>query len=251
MAASVWMNRWNCLGSGDIPAGGADDARRHRGLQPKRRADGHRPVAHVHAVRVADGDRLQVVAVVDLHHRHVGFHVVSDYLGRVLVLGSSELHLDMVGLVDNVIVGEDVAVSVDDKARAATLAAVLAPWAIVGRLREEAAEHVGDALFVRVVLRTGMLGRVVGGNKHHRWLQLLRQPGEFVLRLSGWAAVSAAWRPGATVCVPEALTAVLINVPITIPIESVSTSRLMDRSLSLRSYAHKLMVLFLPGKLAS
>ena len=53
MAASVWMKRWNCVA--DVGAiHGADDAGGDGFLEPERRADGDRPIAHLHAVGVGD-----------------------------------------------------------------------------------------------------------------------------------------------------------------------------------------------------
>ena len=43
----------------DVAAERAHDPRRHRSFQTKRRADRHRPIAHLHGVRIADGHRNQ------------------------------------------------------------------------------------------------------------------------------------------------------------------------------------------------
>ena len=126
MAASVWMKRWNCFA--DIGAiHGADDSGGDRFLEPERRADGHRPVAHLHALGIGDGDGLQGMVRVDFQDGDVGFAVEADQLGAIFGIVAVELHLDVVDGIaflgrDHVLVGDDVAVLIDDEPGAGLLA---------------------------------------------------------------------------------------------------------------------------------
>ena len=55
---------------------------------------------------------------VDLQQRQVGGRVGADHLGVVGGLGVAELHLDLLGAGDDVVVGQDVPVGVDQEPRA-------------------------------------------------------------------------------------------------------------------------------------
>ena len=74
------------------------------------------------------------VVPLDLEHRHVGLGIGADHLGLVglAVVGR---HLDLVGAVDDVIVGHDIAVGGDDEARALGL----------GEAARTLATHAGQA----------------------------------------------------------------------------------------------------------
>ena len=110
MAASVWMKSsygpWPMM-----PALGADDAGGHRVLEAERVADRHHPLADAQRVGVAERDGGQVLGVaLDLDQREVGLRVAADDLGLVL-LAVRQLHDDLVGVLDDVVVGEDEAVA--------------------------------------------------------------------------------------------------------------------------------------------
>jgi hypothetical protein len=127
MAASVWMKCWNwplapwldgaVLGGDDA---GGDGLRQREGA-----ADGLHPVAHLRRVGVAQLDGRQRRAGVDLDHRQIGGLVDADHARRTAqILGvgiGGELDVDLVGLLDHVIVGDDVALGIDDEARAERL----------------------------------------------------------------------------------------------------------------------------------
>ena len=97
-----------------IPAG--DGA-----LQAVGAADGQDPVSPPHAVRVAQPGDFQRLAGIDLDHRQVGEAVAADDLGGKF-LARDQFHPNLIGAVDDVIVGEDVPLGVDHESRAQSLA---------------------------------------------------------------------------------------------------------------------------------
>src|SRR5215472_13816317 len=122
-------------------------------------ADGFDVVAHLRHVAVAQLDGGQGGIGVDLDDGEVGGLVDADDARRAAeVLGvgvGGELDVDLVGLVDDVVVGDDVALGVDDETGAEGLAdLVIAVIALVGDLAaEEAVEEVLEAgVLVLIVL---------------------------------------------------------------------------------------------------
>jgi hypothetical protein len=75
----------------------------------ERRADGDGPIAHLHGVGIADLGGHQVLLAFHADHGQVGGRIHTHHLGVVLHRIAGELHLDAVGLVDHVVVGQDVA----------------------------------------------------------------------------------------------------------------------------------------------
>ena len=150
MAASVWMKCWNWpLAPGSMvrflaemmPAVTVCDSA--KGL----------PMASTQSptcgrVGVAQLHGRQRSAGVDLDHCQIGGLVDADHARRtalVLVVGiGRELDVDLVGLLDHVIVGDDVALGIDDEARAERLAhlAVVAAFLVGHLAAEEAVEEV-------------------------------------------------------------------------------------------------------------
>ena len=101
------------------PPRGADRPRRVR-VQPlghlRRRHDRAHPVAHLQPVRVAEGDRGEPPGV-DLQQGEVGARVRADAEGGELATVGKP-HADPRGPGHEVVVRQDVAVAVDDEARA-------------------------------------------------------------------------------------------------------------------------------------
>ncbi len=96
-----------------IAALGADDPRCHRVLQPERLADGHHPFAHLELVRITNGDLRQVFRF-DLQQRDIGTLVDADHLGLEFPLvGQLDVHL--VGTVDDMRIGDEIAIARDDE----------------------------------------------------------------------------------------------------------------------------------------
>src|SRR5262249_23994308 len=105
----------------DVPADGADDADGDRVLEAERVADGDDPLADTEGVRITQLHRGQVFGIaLDLDQRDVGLRVASRDL-RLELLPVGQLHQDLVGVLDDVVVGEDVAAGVDDEAGAEAL----------------------------------------------------------------------------------------------------------------------------------
>ncbi len=160
MAASVWMKCWNwplAPGSNGAVLGG-DDAGGDGLRERKGAADGFNPVAHLRLVGVAELHGRQSRAGVDLDHGEVGGLVDADDARRaaeVLRVGiGGELDVDLVGLLDDVIVGDDVALGVDDEAGAERLAdlAVVAAILIGHLAAEESVEEVLEVILTLLVI---------------------------------------------------------------------------------------------------
>ena len=89
----------------DVAAIGRDDAGGGRAAQAEGVADGDDPVADARLGRVFEV-HVGEARTLDLDHRKVGGLVAADHLGRQLAL-VGEHHLDVVGVLDDVVVGDD------------------------------------------------------------------------------------------------------------------------------------------------
>ena len=140
-----------------VAAERADDARGHRLADAERIADREHDVADLEVVDVAERDHRQLVEV-DLQHRDVGIGVGADRAGA-RAAAVAERDLDVVGAVDDVVVGEQVALGRDDHARAE------ADLALLRHLARTVAEEEAERRIV------GARPRRVGparGDAHHR-----------------------------------------------------------------------------------
>jgi hypothetical protein len=101
----------------DVAVLGRDDAGRHRAAEAERVADGHHRLADADLVGIGEVDRLQGPRRLDAQHRHVDLAVAADQLGGQpgAVIEDDG---DLVGAVDDVVVGDDDAGGIDHKARA-------------------------------------------------------------------------------------------------------------------------------------
>src|SRR4051794_10495880 len=110
------------------------DARRERALEAERVADRDRRVADLHALRLAERERVELarLGVADLQDREVGGLVAAENL-RLDDVAIGELDRHLRRARDDVRVREDRARSVDDEARAGRLAALLLGEAEVER----------------------------------------------------------------------------------------------------------------------
>ena len=104
--------------------------------KPNGIADREHDVADLHVVERAERDRGQVLAV-GLEHREVGLGIGAAHVA-VQPAAVGEHELDVVGALDDVIVGEHVAFAADDHARAE---ARRAARFVVLQAREEAAQE--------------------------------------------------------------------------------------------------------------
>ena len=116
IGASVWMNDSYSLMPTAVPLEGGDDAGRDALAQAERGADGHDQLADLQLAAVALGER-RIARVVDLDHGDVGLLVGADHL-RLGLDAVPERDGDLVGVFDDVVVGQDVAVVVVHEARA-------------------------------------------------------------------------------------------------------------------------------------
>ena len=98
-----------------IATDGGDDARGHRIGQAERIADGHHPVAHPKLAVVAEFDGGKRLVAFHLDERHIGGGVSADQLGIELA-AIRQLHGNLGTVIDDVVVGDDVARLVDDEA---------------------------------------------------------------------------------------------------------------------------------------
>src|SRR5690606_20063165 len=122
----------------------AHDAGRHGALETERRPDRDHPFADLQAVRIADAHRRQPGRV-DLQQRDVGLAVGAYHLRLELAL-VVQLDRDLFGRLDDVRIGEHVAVGADDEARAEGLRFELARPRY---LRHEAAEELVERIVFR------------------------------------------------------------------------------------------------------
>ena len=101
----------------ELPADEADDADRDRVLVAERVADRAHPLAHPQRRRIADRRDRQARLAVDLDQRDVGVGIGADD-ARAQRPAVRQLDDDPLGALDDMVVGEDAAVGVDDEAAA-------------------------------------------------------------------------------------------------------------------------------------
>ena len=95
---------------------GAKDARGHAAVESEWVADGQHPIPHFELVTVTPFDADEIVGI-DLEQGEIGEPVDADQAGVVNHASVTEFDVNGLGCVDNVIVGEDVALGVDDDTR--------------------------------------------------------------------------------------------------------------------------------------
>ena len=112
----VGLDEVDVRAGGDVAGHGRDDAAGDGAAEAEGVADGDHVLADAHRVAVAE-HQLGQAGGVDLEQREVGLRVGADDLGvELAVVGEADLHL--FGVVDHVVVGDDVAVVLQDEARA-------------------------------------------------------------------------------------------------------------------------------------
>src|SRR5208282_3582370 len=110
--------------AGDEASLGADDSGRHRMIEAERIADRHHPLADLQVTRVAKRRDGKIVLHVDLQQRDVALLVMPDNL-RGVVVAVLQSYRDGPRTLDDVLVGQDVAVPGDDEAGAERLGMLL------------------------------------------------------------------------------------------------------------------------------
>ena len=101
----------------DVAAARRDDARRHRAAEAERIADRDHPVADANLGIIGEIDVGELAAAIDLEDREIGLGVGADQLGIELlaVIGDDGEGL---AAVDDVVVGDEIAVLGDEEAGA-------------------------------------------------------------------------------------------------------------------------------------
>ncbi len=135
---------------------GRDDSGGDRVVESERRTDRQHPFTHTQAIRIADRHERQMIGL-DLDQRHVGTAIGADQLAAQFAL-VGQRDVDFIGLVDDMMIGEDVAVGGNDETRTDAARHLLArfgtrrAWAgfVPGRTRRKEApeEFVERIVFV-------------------------------------------------------------------------------------------------------
>jgi hypothetical protein len=146
----------------EVPVHGRDDPGAHAVAEPHRVADGDDRLADHQVAAVAQGQGLERPVALDLQHRQVGLRVAADQV-RVELPPVGQLHLDLAGTVDNVVIGDEVAVLVDEEAAAQR----------VGRHAHDVAQLRPVPEQVEAAGQLPACDELRGGDVHHRRLRLL------------------------------------------------------------------------------
>ncbi len=152
-----------------------NDAGRHRIGKTERIADGDNPIAHAQLAIVAKFDCGKRLVAFHLDQRHIGCGIGANQL-RIELTAIGQFHGDLRGMIDDMIVGDDVARLVDDEARAdangflrcRVLAAIVA---------EELAERFGYVVG-KLAHRRGRFGLGFDGDADDGGAHALHQIGE-------------------------------------------------------------------------
>jgi len=163
---------------------GADDSGGDGGVQAEGAAEGEHPVADLYAVRISELGDGKIAVGVDLDHREIGVLVKADYVAIVFGGIAVEDDLNFGGLVDDVIVGEDETLFVDDHAGAE---AAFGVGAFIGRLEktiEEIFEGIAEAAF-RFLAAFRLFHDLSGGNINDRGADLFRNGGKGIRKDHG------------------------------------------------------------------
>ena len=183
----------------DVAVAGRDNARRHRAAQPERIADRHHPLADTHLFAVAEFYRLQRLVRLHAQHGDIDLGVLADDFGlQLLAIGEDDR--DVVGVADDMIVGDHNAGGIDHEARtqrgrAALLGlltrsgalAVFATPALPLTTPEEFLEKIVERCARRQVRRDDALvvHRLRDGNIDHRRAHIFCEIGEGFGRTAG------------------------------------------------------------------
>ena len=95
----------------------ADYARGNRSLQAERAAECQHPIAHLHAIRIPEPRDWQGAIWLDLDDREIGQLIRADHFRGVVPRVLIQRNFDLRGLIDDVVVRHDVALSINDHAR--------------------------------------------------------------------------------------------------------------------------------------
>ncbi len=164
----------------DVAVAGGDDARGHGLAEAERIADRHHAVADPRLVAVAELDGLQRLVALDLQHRDVDLGILADHLGLELA-AVVEDDDDVVGVADDVVVGDNDAAGVDDEAGAERLRLLRARARRDAVVLEELLEHLVERRALGKVRHRAaalLLDRLGGRDVDHRVGDLVDEIGE-------------------------------------------------------------------------
>ncbi len=158
----------------DVAVARGDNPRRHRAAETEGIADGHDPVAHARVVGIAKGYSRKPVGGVHTQNRDVGGFVRADEC-RVERCAVGKGHRHRVGAGHHVIVRDDDAVFVDDKA-GAERGGLLRHGRGIGVAFQPIAKQVAKGMARRKLFKGNAVftfGAHIlrGGNIHHRGRQ--------------------------------------------------------------------------------
>ena len=99
----------------EFAAQGTDDTDGQRFGQAEGVADGDDPFADLQFVRVAQIHGGQALCIVDLQYGHIGLAVGADQFDTLKLTAVAQDDMNFIGIVDNVVVGQDVTVLADNE----------------------------------------------------------------------------------------------------------------------------------------
>ena len=163
-------------------AGGLGEGQGAQGV-----ADGTHLLAHHQIVGIAQHHRLQAGYAVDLQHRHIVELLAAHQLGIVGV-AVVQGHLDGGGPIDDMVIGDDVAVLTDDEPGTRPGALILIPALLSHRRHRDAHAGVGVGGADFAQAHGGQAVGLLYG--HRRGIHLIAVDGGLPLGFAGQRAVS-------------------------------------------------------------
>ncbi len=160
----------------------ADDSRSDSSLQSERTANGQDPIANLHTVGVTELRRRKILVGFNLDHCQVGVFINADnFRGVLRLVAAAQLHLDLGGLLDDVIVGENVAALVDNHAGAEAALRLRRP--VLAAVEEAVEKVLHRVVLIKLLLRAALLGGLAlqhlrGGDVDHRRLHAIYDGGK-------------------------------------------------------------------------
>ena len=155
-------------------------------MQAERAANGQHPVAHLHAIGIAQFRRRQIPTGVNLYNRQIRVLIDAHNLRRIFLGFVIQLHLNLGGLIHHVIVGQNISALVHDDARAQA-AFRLGRRILPALSLEKAVKEILHRIVVLIVIRRGMppaaqgglaVHHLGGGNIHDRRLDTVHNSGK-------------------------------------------------------------------------
>ena len=149
-------------------------------MQSEGAANREDPVTHLYSIRISKFRDGQFLVRVNLDYRQVRVLVHANNFGRVACGFSVQLHLDLRGLLDDVVVRQNVSALVHD--HAGTQAAFRLRRSILAAV-EESVEEILHRVILIIWLRAALLGLLAlqhlrRGDVYNRGFHAIHDPGE-------------------------------------------------------------------------